>query len=81
MKDTAVYTLATGIKSWPKFAKLHQLVKLNYTKEIECEIELRERKNDNSYQNYQDEIINRIPHDATEEEIGNAIIEMYQHKM
>ena len=76
--ETAAYTIVTGIKSWSKFVRLHDIVNVTYDYNEYC-IEKWERKNDNSYQNYDDRQVLKLLNDCDSSEIGKAIFDAFQH--
>ena len=75
-----VWTAATGIKSWSRFAREHQMVSVVMVKEDpKFKIEFWKRQSDNSFGNDMEDVVpNReLPENATAEEIGHAIIDVY----
>ena len=75
-----VYAVATGIKSWSRFAREHQMISVVMVKEDpKFKIEFWKRQPDNSFGNDMEDVLptRELPEDATAEEIGRAIIDVY----
>ena len=76
-----VFAVATGVKSWVQFAKQRQMICVSMVKEDSIfEIEFWKRQADNSFGNDVGDVFPKreLPADATAEEIGRAIIDVYK---